>query len=139
MLVAAEPEVASRVRRLVACLIDLALCAALTVTVDAAADSLDADELLAALTGFLYFWLLHARYGRTLGKRLTGIKVLSLATGRPPTLQDAAYRAGFYVVMPLMPSIGWIIAAQDGLQIFRDAGNRCLHDRLAGTVVVRES
>ncbi|NUP02234.1 MAG: RDD family protein [Nonomuraea sp.] len=135
------PRPASRSRRTAACLIDLVLCGTLAVAVEEAAERLTTlwDEPAAALAGFLYFWLLHARYGQTPGKRLLGIKVISPATGLPPSFQAAAYRAAFYTVITLTPGVGLLIAAMDGLHLFLNDRRQCLHDMLAGTVVVRTS
>ena len=93
-------------------------------------------DLISLVPEFLYFWLLHARYGQTLGKKVVGIKVVSAATGAPPSLKDSALRAGFFLLAPLIPMIGWIVSLADGAYVFWDGKRRCYHDQIVGTVVV---
>lgn len=130
---------ASHARRLAACLIDLVLCGLPAAAVEEAAEWLTSrwEEPAAAVAGFLYFWLLHARYGQTVGKRLLRLKVISPETGLPPSFQAAAYRAAFYTVITLTPALGPLIAAMDGLHVFLNDRRQCFHDMLAGTIVVR--
>ncbi|MFD7027051.1 RDD family protein, partial [Streptomyces sp. NPDC059917] len=68
-----------------------------------------------------------ARWGRTVGKKLFGIRVLSVATRRPPSFAAALRR--------------WLVFALLGLPALRCLGDRTRrqgwHDRAAGTYVVR--
>ncbi|MEV0383224.1 RDD family protein [Nonomuraea sp. NPDC050643] len=130
--------IAPRSARFAAFFIDLLLWALLAIWIEAAADPFlqEGEELVVLVPEFLYYWLLHARYGQTLGKALLGIKVVARATGNPPSFRESAVRAGFYLMVPLLPLVGWIVALANGLHIFRDRRHRCYHDRLADTVVV---
>ncbi|MGJ6966169.1 RDD family protein [Streptosporangium sp. G11] len=83
-----------------------------------------------------YFWVQHALWGQTLGKRLCRLKVVSSATGEPPSLRHAGIRALIYPVMMSVPYIGILLNLVDMLWIFGDSKRRCLHDVIAKTVVV---
>lgn len=116
---------------------------------------------------WLYSVLLHARYGQTLGKMATGVKVLDIAEERIPTLRQAFIRDIGYIVLNTLSlayliylivagqyvrgaedmklpgqilawaSIGWFL-----LEIISMATNdkrRAFHDYIAGTVVIRNA
>ncbi|MEU0569023.1 RDD family protein [Nonomuraea sp. NPDC005983] len=84
----------------------------------------------------VYFWLQHALWGQTLGKRLCGLKVVSSATGEPPGLRLAGVRALVHPTLGVVPFLGVVLTLIDMLWIFGDSKRRCLHDVVAGTVVV---
>ncbi len=77
------------------------------------------------LTVMLSWWK-----GQTLGKRLLGIRVLRL-DGEPITWWVAFERAGGYAA-------GFATGLLGFAQIFWDANRQAIHDRIVGTVVVRE-
>ncbi|MFD9458038.1 RDD family protein, partial [Streptomyces sp. NPDC059985] len=86
--------------------------------------------LLAAvlLFGLLYEVLPTARWGRTPGKKLCGVRVLAVATLRPPTFGAALRR--------------WLVGALLGLPgslfgLFDRTRRQAWHDRAAGTYVAR--
>ncbi|GAA4187353.1 hypothetical protein GCM10022252_20710 [Streptosporangium oxazolinicum] len=83
-----------------------------------------------------YFWVQHALWGQTLGKRLCRLKVVSSVTGGPPSLRHAGIRALAYPAMMSVPYIGVLINLVDMLWIFGDSKRRCLHDVIAKTVVI---
>lgn len=100
----------------------------------------DADaplQIVLIAAGAAYFWVQHALWGQTLGKRLCRIKVVSAATGATPTYRQVGIRT---LVHPLLssavPYLGSLLYLVDALWIFGDHRRRCLHDVLAGTVVV---
>ncbi|GII61279.1 hypothetical protein Skr01_13640 [Sphaerisporangium krabiense] len=93
-------------------------------------------DLLLSVIAALYFWGTHVRWGRTLGKKLCGIKVVSL-DGGPLTSRQAGVRAASYSVVVMVPYIGLALALADQLWIV-GPGKRCLHDLLAGTVVIQD-
>ncbi|WP_406312615.1 RDD family protein [Streptosporangium sp. NBC_01639] len=84
----------------------------------------------------VYFWLQHALWGQTPGKRLCRLKVVSGATGEPPGLRHAGIRALVYPVLTSAPYLGVFLNVVDTLWIFGDPKRRCLHDVVAGTIVV---
>ncbi|WP_147268780.1 RDD family protein [Sphaerisporangium album] len=94
---------------------------------------------LAVLAGvFLYFWVQHALWGRTLGKRLLGIRVIAAHTGGRPGAGRAALRALVFPLLAFVPDVGlWCLLA-DGLWMLFDPEGRVLHDRWLGASVVRD-
>jgi uncharacterized RDD family membrane protein YckC len=81
------------------------------------------------VAGALYWVLLHALNGQTLGKMAVGVRVVAL-DGGPVGLSRAVLRLVGYWVSSIALGIGYLIAA------FR-ADKRALHDLLAGTRVER--
>lgn len=88
------------------------------------------------LLGVLYFGLAHARWGQTIGKLMLKIKVVSLSSGRTPTLGQAAIRGLFYLGAPLVPLIGWLLALVDLAWMGLNGSRQCLHDKLVRTIVI---
>ncbi|MEV4747994.1 RDD family protein [Streptosporangium sp. NPDC049248] len=84
----------------------------------------------------VYYWLQHALWGQTLGKRLWRLKVVSRKTGETPSLRQAGVRALVYSALTLVPYSGMLISLVDMLWIFIGSKRRCLHDVIAETVVV---
>ncbi|RCG27824.1 RDD family protein [Sphaerisporangium album] len=92
------------------------------------------DQVFAAVAG-LYFWTCHFRWGQTLGKKLCRIKVVT-TDGNPLTSRQSALRAVFYCGVIMIPYVGVPLALADQLMI-AGSERRCLHDILAGTVVIK--
>jgi uncharacterized RDD family membrane protein YckC len=84
----------------------------------------------------VYFWLQHALWGQTLGKRIYRLKVVSSATGALPSLRHSGVRALVHPVLLATPYTGMLIYLIDALWIFVGPKRKCLHDVIAGTVVV---
>jgi uncharacterized RDD family membrane protein YckC len=92
--------------------------------------------VLGVLDG-VYFWLLHAWRGQTIGKWFAGIKVVSPLTGRPPTLAASAVRAVVRSGLPLVPGVwGVLLGLADVLPMAWTRRRLCLHDLAARTAVV---
>ncbi len=80
----------------------------------------------------VYFTLLAGGFsGRTLGKRLVRIRAVRI-NGQPITFFDAFVRHGGYVAGVAMGLTGF-------LKLLWDPNRQAVEDRVAGTVVVRES
>jgi hypothetical protein len=77
------------------------------------------------MTVFLSWWK-----GQTVGKRLMGIRVVRL-DGEPVTWWVAFERAGGYAA-------GFATGLLGFAQVWWDANRQAIHDRIVGTVVVRE-
>jgi RDD family len=77
------------------------------------------------LTVMLSWW-----NGQTVGKRLMKIRVLRL-DGEPITWWSAFERAGGYAA-------GFATGLLGFAQVYWDANRQCIHDRIVGTVVVRD-
>jgi hypothetical protein len=68
--------------------------------------------------------------GQTPGKRIMGVRVVRL-DGNPVTAWHAFERAGGYAAGVATGTLGF-------LQIYWDANRQAIHDKVAGTVVIRE-
>jgi uncharacterized RDD family membrane protein YckC len=102
---------------------------------DAASLHLTGAPLLAttvgtALLGILYFWIMEAIFGATLGKAFLGIQVRRV-TGEGPGFRAAFIRtlARLLDVLPAFYLLGWLFAV---LSMKRQR----IGDRMAGTVVI---
>ncbi|WP_204030895.1 RDD family protein [Sinosporangium siamense] len=94
---------------------------------------------LATLAGlFLYFWVQHALWGRTLGKRLLGIRVIAAHTGGRLGVGRAVLRTLTFPLLVLVPDVGLWCLLVSGLWMLLDAEGRVLHDRFLGAAVVRD-
>ncbi|MFI7356944.1 RDD family protein [Streptomyces avidinii] len=80
------------------------------------------------LFGVLYEALPTARWGRTPGKKLLGVRVLATATLRPPTFGAALRRWLVYALLGLPGSL-WCLVDRPRRQAW--------HDKAAGTYVAR--
>jgi uncharacterized RDD family membrane protein YckC len=87
-----------------------------------------------ALNGYLL-----AQSGQTIGKRLLGIRIVNFADGSPtPLVRILALRIWPFQLVPFIPIVGPFASLIDALAIFRE-DHRCLHDHVAGTMVVKVS
>jgi uncharacterized RDD family membrane protein YckC len=101
--------------------------------------------LLAFGIALAYYWLLHAAWGATLGKRILGLRVVSAAdrskiTARTAGLRAAAFLVGpaIFLLVPGVDLIGGLIWVADCGVLLVDSRMQCLHDRVVGTTVVRK-
>ena len=94
----------------------------------------------------VYYWVQHAAWGATLGKRVLGIRVVRVADRsgigiRQAGIRTVAFLAGPAILVLLINPINYagavIWAADAGLPLL-DPQGQSLHDKLAGTVVVRQ-
>ncbi|MFF4416598.1 RDD family protein [Streptosporangium sp. NPDC001559] len=92
-------------------------------------DHVRLEQLVILAVVFLYFWGQHALWGRTPGKRLTGIHLVRTGTAR------TAPRALFFPILVFVPVYGPLVLIVDGAWTLLDPEGRTLHDRLAGTEV----
>lgn len=95
----------------------------------------DADEPIAKLLSALYSILLPVYwYGRTIGKRICGIRIRQYDTHEPPKIGTMLMRvvvAGLVYVLTL--GIGVIVSA---FMVGMREDRRAIHDFVAGTEVV---
>lgn len=124
-------------------------------------------SIVSCTSVWLYSVLLHARYGQTLGKMATKIKVLDLSEDRIPSLKQAVIRDIGYIVVNTLTlvyviylivegqyvkgaettslpgkvlmwaSLGWFFL--EIVTMFTNAKRRAFHDYIAGTVVTRNT
>lgn len=90
--------------------------------------------------GFGSFLLLHGyllvRHGQTIGKRLVGLRITRPDGQAPGAGRLIGLRYGVGFLITAIPVAGNLYALVDVLFIFGGA-RRCLHDWMAGTIVVR--
>jgi uncharacterized RDD family membrane protein YckC len=93
-----------------------------------------------------YYWVQHARWGATVGKRVLGMRVVSASDRSRISVRTAGIRAVTFLFGPaaclLLPSpinlVGGALWLADTAAPLFDARAQCLHDKLAGTIVVRQ-
>jgi uncharacterized RDD family membrane protein YckC len=95
--------------------------------------------VLGLLTGLLfsiYQWQLTAVTGQSLGKRWSNVRIV-LENGDPPGfLRGVVLRSWALFALRVIPGVGSIVGLTDALMVFSN-GHRCLHDRIAGTRVLK--
>jgi uncharacterized RDD family membrane protein YckC len=94
----------------------------------------------------LYYWVQHAAWGATIGKRAMGVRVVRATDRSRIGVRAAGIRAVAFLVGPavflllaypanVLGGILWV--ADSGMPVL-DSRAQSLHDKLAGTVVVRK-
>lgn len=84
-----------------------------------------------AVNGFLLY-----KNGQTVGKKICSIKIVK-ENGEIPSLFDSFFkRRLLFTLFQQVPILGNILPLVDALMIFR-ASRRCLHDQVAGTIVIK--
>ena len=106
------------------------------------------EHWLFGMFGFAlaYFWVQHAAWGATIGKRAMGVRVVKAADRSRIGVKAAGIRAVTFLIGPmafiLLPGplnvVGGLLWAADTGLTLLDSRARCLHDKLAGTIVVRQ-
>ena len=130
-------------QRLLARVVDGLILLAPNLLLYAALDGFAAVAAIGALD-LLYEIPQLARWGQTVGKRALGIRVVTVDGGLPPTPAQAFVRVVVPQVLFFSPSdtiaaVGpfWALAVY--LPVFFEPMRRGLHDRAAGTRVVRDA
>jgi uncharacterized RDD family membrane protein YckC len=94
----------------------------------------------------VYYWLQHAAWGATIGKRITGVRVVRAADQTRIGVQTAGIRTVAYLVgpaaflllaSPVNVAGGLLWVADSGLALL-DPRAQCLHDKVAGTLVLNK-
>jgi uncharacterized RDD family membrane protein YckC len=81
-----------------------------------------------------YYWLLTAAWGTTVGKRAVGTWVVTADAGGRVGYGAALVRSGVFVVGAEVIPFFFLL---DNLWLLWDPRRQCLHDKAAGTVVVK--
>ena len=90
---------------------------------------------LGVLSIAAYQWYLVATTGQTLGKRMLKIRIVK-ADGDPAGfLHGVVLRSWIMFLFGMVPYVGSCAGLVDALMIFSES-RRCLHDRIAGTIVI---
>ncbi|MFE3461943.1 RDD family protein [Nocardiopsis aegyptia] len=149
------PEPASFGRRLAARTIDYVLAAitavafffvmmVVTVAITGSTDSTDGEVALWMLLWvfgwglllFFYDWLYLVTWGRTIGKLMVGIKVVAAADGGRLTQGQALRRSAVFCLPQTLPVAGHLFSLGESMAAL-GTGSLAVHDRSAGTLVVR--
>lgn len=92
-----------------------------------------------AVSSWLIFFLLNghllSRYGQTIGKRVMGIAIVTLDGQKPQFWPLVVKRYLVIGLLSYIPLLGTFLNITNGLFIFR-RDKRCVHDLIAGTIVV---
>jgi uncharacterized RDD family membrane protein YckC len=94
----------------------------------------------------IYFWVQHAAWGATVGKRALGMRVVRAAdrsriSVRQAGIRTVAFLAGPAILLVLffpVNIVGGVLWAADAGMALVDPRIQSLHDKLAATVVVRQ-
>jgi uncharacterized RDD family membrane protein YckC len=93
----------------------------------------------------VYYWVMHAVWSATVGKRLLGVAVVTAADRTKINARAAGIRAVAYLVGPAIlllvarvEYLGAILWLFDNGLLMLDARAQAGHDKLAGTVVIRQ-
>jgi uncharacterized RDD family membrane protein YckC len=108
--------------------------------------ALETAWLIAFGLAVAYFWILPGIWGATLGKGLLGLRIVKAADRSPVGVLPAGIRTAVFlagpamlVLVPQLLWIGFLLWLADGFSALFDTSRmQCLHDRLAGTSVVRK-
>ncbi len=103
-------------------------------------------QLAAFGIALAYFWIGHAAWGTTLGKRAVGLRVVTVGEHARIGVRTAGIRAVTFLVGPAvflltvvpLNFIGGALWLADAIVGLADPQTRSLHDRLAGTIVVKK-
>lgn len=88
------------------------------------------SNLLSLIISFVYFVFLQAKYGQTLGKKVMNIKVVTASGGTPSMLTFFLREIIGKFISALIIMIGY-------LMVLWDPKKQALHDKIAGTYVVK--
>ncbi|MEA2844584.1 MAG: hypothetical protein QOJ69_2255 [Actinomycetota bacterium] len=78
-----------------------------------------------------------ARWGRTFGKLIVGARVVMQDDGTLPGWRASVLRWFLPAFAWLIPYVGWAVSIGLRATLVRDPLRRGIHDRMAGTIVVR--
>ena len=145
----ADNITASRWKRLQASMVDSLTIAVVTLTVMYLTGGFSgisrgvrpsaAYSLMVTLVGVAAFLLINGKLllasGKTIGKRMVGIKIVDLNGNLPTVRGHLLKRYAVYFLPGQIPFIGQLLSLVNVLWIFGQE-KRCLHDLVAGTKVV---
>lgn len=86
---------------------------------------------------FFYDWLYLIAWGRTIGKMMVGIKVVNAADGGKLGQGQVIGRSAFFCLPQSLPVVGHLFSTVESMVMLGDDRERALHDRVAGTLVIR--
>jgi len=99
-----------------------------------------ATKLKTAVIGFVLFLLTQGFFlkatGQTIGKKILGMRIVTLDNEKPDFLKLVFLRYATVRVISLVPILGAVFGLANCIAIFIGSERRCLHDRFAGTKVI---
>jgi uncharacterized RDD family membrane protein YckC len=81
-------------------------------------------------------WIMISQSGQSIGKKIVGTRIVKVDGSLPGFAAGVALRAWVPVVIQAIPCVGAIFGLLDVLFIF-GSERRCIHDQIAGTIVVQ--
>lgn len=118
-------------------IVPILLCMRLTGGLDGEEQSVLYSVVIGVM-GIVIFLLVHSyfliRDGQTVGKKVLGIKIVTL-DNRLPSIPTLVKRYVFYFAVPSIPYVGPALQLVNVLFIFSQS-KRCVHDHFGGTKVV---
>ena len=93
--------------------------------------------VLILMIGFGYEVVQTAVWGQTLGKRVTGVRVINASHGGLPGWGKAVGRWGVPSIISLIPAVGPILGILCYASLLWDRVSQGWHDKAAGTLVVK--
>jgi uncharacterized RDD family membrane protein YckC len=91
---------------------------------------------ISALSFYSYQCWLIAGTGQSLGKRWCHVRIVGENGAAPGFWKGVVIRSWALALPSAIPFFGFVVALVDGLMVFSE-GQRCLHDRMAGTRVLK--
>lgn len=93
-----------------------------------------------AILGFIVFAVINLksliRNGQTIGKKVAGIKIVTMNNELPTFQGYLLKRYAFYFFLGYIPVVGQLLSIVNVCFIF-GRGQRCLHDLVGGTKVIK--
>ncbi len=105
--------------------------------VDDSGTSTVASVLLGLVIGIGYEVFQVAVWGQTIGKRMTGIKVINAAHGGIPGWGKATGRWAIPGLVALIPIVGPLLSLLSYVSLTWDRVYQGWHDKVAGTLVIK--
>jgi len=108
------------------------------ITIDDLRNQIPPGWALALLVfGAVYTVVPTALWGQTLGKVAVGSRVVTEADGSPPGWRRSAIRWALPGLVGRLPYVGVVVSVAVTASLLLDPRRRGLHDKAAGTIVVR--
>lgn len=83
----------------------------------------------------IYQWILTATTGQTLAKKWLKMKIVKVNGAPVDFVSGVILRSWIIQALGMIPMVGSFVALADAVTIFGDQ-RRCLHDYIAGTIVI---
>lgn len=99
------------------------------------------DNIKIGLLGFVIFLVIQGYFlnasGQTIGKKILGTKIVTMNNEKPEFLKLILMRYATVHAISQIPVLGGIFGMVNAIFIFFGDQRQCLHDKFAGTKVVK--